>query len=179
MTFGPIPRWTVPAAPNGTERLLLGYLTLHGPATQPDAAGFLGTTGPNVRAVWPDGLAEVTVDGRKTLVPEPLVDDVAEAPPARGVHLLPPWDPYLQMRDRTLLVPDERLRKALWPVLAWPGAVAVDGEVAGTWRAKQAGKGRLVLTVTAFGTVPRNGLEAAAEVVREVRGATAVEMAFA
>ena len=37
-------------------------------------------------------------------------------------------------RNRELLVPDPALRPLLWPARVWPGAVLIDGEVAGTWR---------------------------------------------
>jgi hypothetical protein len=36
--------------------------------------------------------------------------------------------------DRELLVPDARQRRAPWPSRVWPGALLVDGEIAGTWR---------------------------------------------
>jgi hypothetical protein len=53
--------------------------------------------------------------------------------PAR---LLPSGDAYflLQGEHRSLLVPDERQRARLWTPRVWPGALLVDGEVAGTWR---------------------------------------------
>jgi len=57
----------------------------------------------------------------------------ASAAPAR---LLPSGDAYflLQGADRELLVPDADRRGALWTPRVWPGAVLVDGEIAGTWR---------------------------------------------
>jgi hypothetical protein len=178
VTFVPIPGWPgVPASAAGTERLVSAYLTLHGPATPTDAGGFLGTTGAAVKPVWPGGLAEVSVDGRTAWLPPSSVAALKDAPRPQGVRLLPPSDPYLQMRDRELLVPDAARRKAVWTVLAWPGVVVVDGEVAGTWRAKQAGRGRLVFTVTAFGPVPPKALDAEAARVAAVRGAAAYEVA--
>ncbi len=53
--------------------------------------------------------------------------------PAR---LLPSGDAYflLQGADRELLVPDPGRRGELWTSRVWPGAVLVEGEVAGTWR---------------------------------------------
>jgi len=174
LTFGRIPTWPgVPEAPKGTERLLLAYLTLHGPATQADAAAFLGTTGPRVTGVWPEGLHAVG----KTWLPESRVAAYESAEPARFVRLVPPSDPYLQMRDRPLLVPDERHRKALWPILGAPGAVVMDGDVVGLWRAKKSGK-RLALTVTPFGKVRKNDVEEDAARVAEVRGAPSFEVSY-
>src|SRR5262249_6818554 len=51
-------------------------------------------------------------------------------------RLLPSGDPFflLQGADRELLIPDADHRRALWTSRVWPGAVIVDGEIAGTWR---------------------------------------------
>ncbi|MDQ1712890.1 MAG: hypothetical protein QOE45_2340 [Frankiaceae bacterium] len=177
VTFMPIPKWRgVPSSAKGTDRLVTAYLTLHGPATPGDAGGFLGTTAANVRPAWPDGLTEVSVDGRASWLPAGVTTG---APRPNGVRLLPPSDPYLQMRDRELLVPDAAHRKALWTILASPGAVVVGGEVAGTWRAKQAGKGRLAVSVTAFaslGPKVRAALDDEAARVAAVRGAASYEV---
>ena len=56
--------------------------------------------------------------------------------PAAGARLLPSGDAYflLQGADRELLVPEADLRGLLWTPRVWPGAVLVDGEVAGMWR---------------------------------------------
>jgi hypothetical protein len=53
--------------------------------------------------------------------------------PAR---FLPSGDPFwlLWGRDRDLLVPDPKRRDELWTSRVWPGALLVDGELAGTWR---------------------------------------------
>jgi hypothetical protein len=178
--FVPLPGWPgVPSSAAGTDALVTAYLTVHGPATPGDAGSFLGSTATAVKPAWPDGLAEVVVDGRKTWLPEASLDALTGAPAAKGVRLLPPSDPYLQMRDRALLVPDAAHRKALWTILASPGALVVDGEVAGTWRAK--GKGRLAVTVTPFGPLPakvRAAIEDEAARVAGVRGATSYEVAY-
>jgi hypothetical protein len=41
----------------------------------------------------------------------------------------------------------------LWPVLGRPGAVLVDGDLAGTWRPRQSG-GRLTLAVQPWRKLP-------------------------
>jgi hypothetical protein len=60
--------------------------------------------------------------------------------PPPTARLLGPYDPYLQLRDRELLVADEARRKDLWPVLGRPGAVVAGGEVVGTWRPRTSGR---------------------------------------
>jgi hypothetical protein len=58
------------------------------------------------------------------------------AGPAAPARLLPSGDTlYLCWGpDRELLVPDPAHRSALWTSRVWPGALLVDGDVAGTWR---------------------------------------------
>jgi hypothetical protein len=56
--------------------------------------------------------------------------------PVAPARLLPSGDAYflLQGADRELLVPDASCRAELWTTRVWPGALLVEGEVAGTWR---------------------------------------------
>jgi hypothetical protein len=155
------------------RELVLGYLTLLGPATPVEVAGYLGARRADLMAAWPDGLAEVRVDGRRAWLPEPARTELAAAPASGVVRLLGAFDPYLQARDRHLIVPDKAMQKALWPVLGRPGALFVDTEVVGTWRTRAAGN-RLTIEVDA--AVPRppstwREIEREAERVGAVRGA--------
>ena len=87
---------------------------------------------------------------------------------ARTTRLLAPFDPYLQVRDRELLVPDHPV-KELWPVLGRPGAVLVDGEVAGTWRPTTKG-GRLAVAVTRWRPFDQAAVDEQAERMAAARG---------
>ncbi len=162
------------------QRLIVAYLSLLGPATQADVAGYLDARRADVVEAWPaDRLVEVSVDGRAAWLPEDRLEAVKAAPAPELVRLLGGFDPYLQARDRALIVPDKALYKALWPVLGRPGALFVDGEVAGTWRPKTAGK-KLTLTVEAFAPLPPSvwaAVEAEAERVAATRGAADVAVA--
>ncbi|MDQ2750019.1 MAG: winged helix DNA-binding domain-containing protein [Actinomycetota bacterium] len=158
------------------HRLIKAYLSLLGPATQADVAGYLDARRADVAEVWPDGLEEVSVDGQVAWLPAGQADELTAAPPPEVVRLLSAFDPYLQARDRALIVPDKALHKVLWPVLGRPGAVFVDGEVAGTWRPKSSGK-KLTLKVEAFAPLPPSAwkqIEAEAQRVAAVRGAADV-----
>jgi hypothetical protein len=59
---------------------------------------------------------------------------------ARTTRLLGPFDLFLQASDRAVLVADPARAKALWPALGRPGAILVDGEIAGLWRPRKSGK---------------------------------------
>ncbi len=174
-TLAPIDDWPgVPTRARGTDALLTTYLRLLGPATVTEAAAYLGTKAKELRAVWPDGLAEIAVDGRKAWIPESSVDALRAAAPVPGVRLLPAMDPLLQARDRDVLVPERAHQKEIWRALGNPGVLLVDGEIAGTWRAKMASGKRADVTVSPFGALParaRTVMQAEADVVAAARGA--------
>jgi hypothetical protein len=167
-----------PAKPNRSmlAAMIRAYLTLLGPATQADVAGYLGTRRADLDAYWPEDLVEVMVEGRKTHLPSGAAGALAAARQPELVRLLGGFDPILQARDRDLIVPDTALQKALWPVLGRPGALFVDGAVVGTWRPKTAGA-KLTLSVEAFVPLPASTwkqVEVEAERVAGLRGAKSV-----
>jgi len=137
--------WTVPspAVDPGDARLELArrYLHTFGPTTAEAFAEWAGIAPARGRATF-DAMA-----GSLTPVRTPVGDAwilTAEAEAFRSsvggdvaaARLLPSGDAYflLQGADRELLVRDPGRRGMLWTPRVWPGAVVVDGEVAGTWR---------------------------------------------
>ncbi|MBA9004751.1 DNA glycosylase AlkZ-like family protein [Thermomonospora cellulosilytica] len=180
--LGPVEE--VPAVPDkahGTDGLIRAYLRLLGPATKADVARFFGTTATALGPAWPDGLAEVRVEGRTRLLPADRVDALTAAAPPRGVRLLSAYDPYLQTGDRDLLVPDKARQKEVWRTLGRPGVLLADGEIAGTWRARTAGR-RLEVTITPYtepGERIRGDADAEAARLAEARGAADVRVMWA
>jgi hypothetical protein len=173
--------------PDGPDRdalhgLVRAYLTLLGPASQADVASYLGVRRADLVKVWPDDLVEVDVEveGSTRWLPAGMKSPRRGRPP-RITRLLGPFDPYLQARDRDLIVPDKAMHKALWPILGRPGVLFVDGEVVGTWRPRSA-KARLDITVEAFAPLPpavRRDVEQEARRVGAVRGADDVRLSWA
>jgi Winged helix DNA-binding domain len=174
-------RYRVPAASAGATSFARTYLRLLGPAGPSDVAKFLGTSSAEGRRAWPDGLTEVRVAGRRAWLPDDQVAALRSAPAPRLVRLLPSSDPFLQARDRDLLVPDRARQKALFQILARPGALLVNGEIVGGWRAKMAGKKRLDVTVTPFEPLSdqvRTAIEAEASTVAAARRTESVRILF-
>lgn len=139
----------VPTRASGTPDALRRYVDALAPVTPAHLATFLGTTQAVVRTQLPSGLVEVAGPGGPAWVGADALERLREAGPLRSTRLLAPSDPWLQARDRELLVPDEARRKAIWGAIGGPGVVLVDGEVAGTWRSKVVRK-RLMVTVEEF-----------------------------
>jgi hypothetical protein len=156
-----IPGFRKAAEPGGRFDLIRAYLRLLGPATPKHVAGYLDAPVKEVTARWPDDVVEVVVDGEKRSL---LAADAGELESADGkaIRLLGPFDLFLQAKDRTTLVPDAARAKELWPVLGRPGAVLVDGELAGTWRPRQSG-GKLTVVVRPWEKLPAATRKAVAE----------------
>ncbi|SEQ14615.1 Winged helix DNA-binding domain-containing protein [Lentzea xinjiangensis] len=153
VTFERVHGWPgVPRRTAGFDELVHRYLVLHGPAGPSEVAAYFGTTTREVKKRWPaEGLAEVSVEGRKAWLPEEL--EIADADPPH-VRLLPPADPYLQGRDRDLLVPDKAAQKDVFRVLGRRGAVLVDGEIAGSWQGRVVSGKRFEVTATPYRPLP-------------------------
>jgi hypothetical protein len=118
------------------------YLHIFGPSTEASFARWAGIGKTEAKAAF-DELA-------RTLAPAHtpagdawiLADDEAAfrqssgAKPAAPARLLPSGDAYYLLwgADREILVPDARRRTELWTTRVWPGALLVNGEIAGVWR---------------------------------------------
>jgi len=118
----------------GLARLFLHYL---GPATSKGLQWWTGSSQEDVaetmKALAPE-LATVEVAGQEVLMLEDDVATAREAPPPRGLVLLPPEDVYISRICGPLLAPSADLHARLYPQAPLPGALIVDGELAATWR---------------------------------------------
>lgn len=171
----PIENWPgIPEEQHGTDDLIRLFLTFVGPASYGDVAMWLSTTQTEVKQVWPqDGLVEVDVEGRTTWIPESEIDLLLDPPEPPRALLVPTSDPFLQERNKLFLLPDKAHHKTMWPVIGQPGAVLVDGDVAGIWRTKASGKKKLQVTITEFTPIEpdvRESLTAEAERIGALRG---------
>jgi hypothetical protein len=136
--------WTTPQPEMDPQhaRLELArrYLHIFGPATATSLARWAGILPVEAKAVF-EALARVLTPVR-TPVGDAwiLASDegafLAQHGPDAPARLLPSGDAYYLLwgRDREILVPEARRRAALWTTRVWPGAVLVQGEIAGVWR---------------------------------------------
>ena len=164
--------------------LLRRYLRCFGPSTVNDFAAWIGIATAEARRTWDqlaDRLVEVDLEGRRAWL---HTDDLArlESPPQpAGVRLLPPYDAYLDQRDRATLLPDKALHRRVWAILGNPGVMFVDGQLTGLWRPQKKGR-RLAVTVEPFAPLSRQAraeIEAEAALIAPHRGCTSAEVAFA
>jgi hypothetical protein len=152
-------------------RLSLGrrYLHVYGPGTPQAFARWAGI-GPRYASAAFDAL-------RPSLIPvrTPIGDGWilsrdetslrAPAGPAAPARLLPSGDAFFLLHgaDRELLVPDAKRRAMLWTPRVWPGAVLVDGEIAGTWR-----RANESITIETWRRLPRAARDAVEEEARSL-----------
>lgn len=136
--------WTVPPPEiepvEARLELARRYLHIFGPTT-PDSFGqWAGIRPQRGRATFDALSGEVTAVGTPVGDAWILTTDEegfrAPARPVAPARLLPSGDAFflLQGRDRELLVPEAAHRSALWTPRVWPGALLVEGVVAGVWR---------------------------------------------
>jgi len=159
------------------------FLGAYGPARPKLLADWAGIAPSHAKLLWDraGALTEVGVEGRTAWVLAGDEAALADPPEARGARLLPNLDPLTAGRDRELLVPAAAVRKRIWTVLGGPGAVLLDGAVAGLWRPAKKGK-KLVVTVEPLGRLgkaAREALAAEAERIAPYRGAETAELAWA
>lgn len=168
-----IPDWQGQAAtvPEHLD-LVRGAVALLGPTTPKLVAAYLDAPVRTVKRRWPEDAVEVDLDGETRYVLARDVEVLRSPPGGDQVRLLGAFDPWLQVRDRDLLVADAARRKDLWRVLGRPGAVLTGAEVAGTWRPRSSGA-RLRLQVEMWnGSEPGAALAAEAERLADHRGQT-------
>jgi hypothetical protein len=134
------------AAAAPTFDVIRNYLRFFGPARPADAAAFLDMPVKEVAAHWPQDAVPVAVadgpevPGERSVLAGDLEALRVEADTPGAVRLLGPYDAYLQLRDRAMLVAETPRQKELWRTLGRPGGVALDGEIVGTWRPRSAGR---------------------------------------
>jgi len=160
-------------APAATEAVRR-FLHFYGPTTSGDFAEWAGLAKPHAQRLWADvedALDEVSVRKRRAWALSEDVAVLASPPPAAGIRLIPPGDPYLQKPNRSLLAPEDELRKRLFRPLASPGAVLKDGRLVGLWRVKARGR-KAEITVERLRRVARPELEQEAQRISDLRGAS-------
>lgn len=143
-----------PAPEPDPARAVRAFLRFYGPGTPAGFGAWAGVTPSHAKRLWQalrDELVEIEGFGWLLREDEPAL---ASPPEARGVRLLPPGDPFLQRPNRELLAPDPDLRKRLFRPAGSPGAVLLDGRLAGLWR-KRSGE----FTVEPLTPLPEAELE--------------------
>lgn len=161
--------------------LLRRYLRCYGPSRRGDFAAWAGIRASDTDPWWSlveDELTPVEFRGSSWILTQDL-DALRSAPAPKGVRLLPPRDPYTQVRDRETII-DRKYHQQVWKTVGEPGTVLADGEITGIWRPRKSGR-QLTITVKTFDSLPardKTSLQDEAEQVAPLRGASSVAVEF-
>ena len=150
-TFAPYRDWVGQAmdpGEAGERELVRRYLHCYGPGAPGDLAAWLGCSTAQARRLWQLAAGQmepIRLEGKtRYLLAEdrPLYQD----PPAakRPLVLLGAHDPYLDLRDRAVVLEDKKRQRQVWQTVSNPGAIVWQGEVVGLWRPRKKGAGLAV-----------------------------------
>lgn len=158
----PLPEVDKESTRKAQAELVRRFLRCYGPAMPAYFGEWAGISLDHAKGLWArvdDELAEVRLEGRRRWVLEKDLPTLLAPPPAEGVRILPPSDPFVHFRDRETLVPDKRLHPRIWRSGTTSGVILVDGELVALWRPQKEGKRFVVNTETLFDALDRPTLE--------------------
>lgn len=144
----------------GQRELVRRFLHCYGPADQTMLAQWLGCSPGQAHRLWQCAEADMmqaVVEGRIRYILAEDADSFDGAMLPDDVRLLGPHDPYLDCRDRELLLPEKPLQRRVWKTVANPGAILRAGRVEGVWKAKKAGR-KLTVAATLWRGDPATAL---------------------
>lgn len=129
--------------PGGRRELVRRFLHCYGPSTPALFQDWLGCSPRQARRLW-NGISEEllpveTEDGRRWLLACDA-DSLQAGEAGDSLLLLGPHDPYLDLRDKAVILEDKARQRAVWRTVSNPGAILRGGRVTGIWTAKAAGQ---------------------------------------
>lgn len=130
---------------DSAKRLVRKYLHCYGPATSEGLMDWLGCSKKQAQRLWnsvSDEVEPVKVFGKEAFLLSEDKDLLCSPhSPQKELLLLGGHDPYLDQRDRRILLSDQTLHKQVWKTITNPGAILRHGEIIGIWTSKKKGKG--------------------------------------
>lgn len=177
-TFTSFKNWTghLPVkTPDAEKTLVRKFLHCYGPATKDALMGWLGCSGQQAKRLWntiADETAPVVVDNKTAYMLSEDIESLLYSEKSEDrLILLGAHDPYLDIKDRNVLLEDKALQKMVWKTVGNPGVVLKDGRIAGLWKTKTQ-KNKLDISMHLFETFQlseKKKLEALAEEYAEFR----------
>lgn len=176
-------QWLDPLAPSDPLKarmdLVRKYLHCYGPSTPASMAAWSGLHPQQVSEMWKcisEEVMQVSLGGRGMWLLASDREELERPPVPEDARLLPPHDPYMQSRDRELLLPDTSLHHHVWRMAGGPGTVLFEGEVVGTWRSQKRG-GRISLSVMPFRHLSPSAIEGIDEEAVRMAGQMELDLA--
>ena len=142
-TFTSFKNWTghTPVGILDAEKeLIRKFLHCYGPTTVEHFMNWLGCSSRQAHRLWntiSDEIVPVQALGKTCYMLSTDMDSLLSAEgDEEKLILLGAHDPYLDMKDRTVLLENPSFHKTVWRFVANPGAVLKGGRIIGTWKKK-------------------------------------------
>lgn len=132
-----------PKIPDADKALVRKFLHCYGPATESSFLDWLGCSRQQAKRLWSTIAKEIepVSVGKQTcyILSEDLgnllsAEDREDRP--GKLILLGAHDPYLDIKDRSVLLEHPTLQKKVWKTVANPGAILKEGRIVGIWKCK-------------------------------------------
>jgi hypothetical protein len=121
-------------------KLVRKYLSCYGPAGEKELMAWLGCSPQQARRLWntvKEELRPVKVNGKLRYILDGEEQKLRQAKTDENrILLLGAHDPYLDLKDRELILEDKERQKAVWRTVGNPGAVLRGGKVIGLWKVR-------------------------------------------
>lgn len=123
----------------GTAELARRFLHAYGPATPRAFADWLGSTPAQAKRLWlqiEEELEPVTAASKKAFILQSDRESFRCADTEEALLLLGPHDPYLDIRDRAILLEDTAAQRQVWRTVGNPGVILKGGKIIGIWKTR-------------------------------------------
>lgn len=123
----------------GAAELARRFLHAYGPATPRTFADWLGSSPVQAKRLWQEIEAElepVTAAGKKAFILQSDRESFRRADTEESLLLLGPHDPYLDIRDRAILLEDTAAQRQVWRTVGNPGVILKGGKIIGIWKTR-------------------------------------------
>ena len=126
--------------PDADKELMRKFLHCYGPSTVDCFMNWLGCSVRQAHRLWntvADEIVPIQVEGKTGYMLSTDMDALLSAESdEETLILLGAHDPYLDMRDRTVILENKSFHKTVWRFVANPGVVLKGGHIIGIWKSK-------------------------------------------
>lgn len=134
----------VPSIPDPSRagELVERFVHCYGPCTPKMFQSWLGGDELQARRLWSmraDEMEEVLTDKGSAWILQRDHDDYLDDTIKKRLLFLSPHDPYLDLKDRDVILKDKEYQQLVWRPSNNPGAIILSGQIIGIWQKKTAG----------------------------------------
>lgn len=143
--------------PDADRELVRRFVHCYGPTTLDSLRAWLGSSRKQARRLWEaasEEMESVRFEGKTCFALSSDRESLLDASDCTArLLLLGAHDPYLDLRDRNVILQDRSLQKLVWKYVGNPGAILDGGKVVGIWKTK-AIKGKIDVSMTLWDDTP-------------------------